>query len=210
MITRFFLDVGLLSSAERAIEAASFSVSLTSSAGAATVSSFDSSTAATVSSTSGVVASTSFAASFSESTVSTCSGSASTSLASVSSTTGSATSSDSTSDLGSAVSSKTSLLTIPLLTSSTRCFLIKLSKAFVSKSSKSDNFVSNFCDVTSSRCCLIYLSKTPSDSVIPAFISESFRTASSMVRFLTSSKLSPSFSSEDGMSFFSDTFWSPL
>ena len=36
MITRFFLDVGLLSSAERAIEVASFSASLTSSAGIAT------------------------------------------------------------------------------------------------------------------------------------------------------------------------------
>ena len=206
MITRFFLDVGLLSSAERAIEVASFSASLTSSAGIATGASFGSSTAATASSTFGVVASTSFAASFSASTVSACSGSVSTSLTSAASTTGSTTSSD----LGSTVSSKTSLLTIPLLTSSSRCFLIKLSKAFVSKSSKSDNFVSNFCDVTSSRCCLIYLSKTPSDSVIPAFISEPFRTASSMVRFLTSSKLSPSFSSEDGMSFFSDTFWSPL
>lgn len=64
MITRFFLDVGLLSSAERAIEVASFSASLTSSAGIATGASFGSSTAATASSTFGVVAFTSFAAFF--------------------------------------------------------------------------------------------------------------------------------------------------
>ena len=64
MITRFFLDVGLLSSAERAIEVASFSTSLISSAGIATGASFGSSTAATASSTFGVVASTSLAPPF--------------------------------------------------------------------------------------------------------------------------------------------------